>query len=80
MTLLQRMSPLHIVSSVVYIQLTGLPFPRWQYLETGIEKIMTNLKDGVDMVTVCVVIVEQPERLLTLWHSTWASTREFVFI
>ena len=23
----------------------------WEFLETGIEKIMTNLKDGVDMAT-----------------------------
>lgn len=39
---------------------------------------MTNLKDGVDMVTVCVVIMDQCEKLLTLWHSTWVSTRKYV--
>lgn len=32
--------------------LTGSCVHRWAYLESGIEKIMTNLKDGVDMVTV----------------------------
>lgn len=61
-----------------------LTFGRWNYLQGGITKIMNNLQDGLDMVTVSTTpapVGPARDSLLT-WcpNSTWESTRTFVHI
>ena len=49
---------------------------RWTYLEAGVEGIMRNLREGVDMTTVSVGTHSYANSSLTvLLSSTWAFTR-----
>ena len=47
----------------------------WRFLQIGVDKIMTNLKDGVDMVTVSDCPNFFQRVLLIRGCSTWASIR-----
>lgn len=66
-----------VISLSHAVEATLLTLCRWQYLQTGVEKIMINLQDGIDMQTVSIPAHNvKCQHYANSLRSIWVSTRK----